>query len=154
MLSPDNILLLSIKPKYAEQIFTGIKTVELRRVKTRLKTGDLVFVYVTSPDKQLLGWFEVESITEFENKPKEINKIWEQIGQKTGITRPEFNNYYQGASLGVIISIKNPKKFNNPVKLHTLRQKFSNFTPPQSYRYLSTQEVNKLEKIAKQPIIK
>ncbi len=39
---PSNILLLSIRPKYAKKIFEGNKKVELRRVRTRLDKGDLV----------------------------------------------------------------------------------------------------------------
>ncbi|MDH6077430.1 hypothetical protein NWP16_06055 [Chrysosporum ovalisporum FSS-45] len=35
---PGNILLLSVKPKYATKIFDGQKTVELRRVRTRLNS--------------------------------------------------------------------------------------------------------------------
>ncbi|MEM9926802.1 MAG: ASCH domain-containing protein, partial [Cyanobacteria bacterium P01_D01_bin.50] len=41
---PANILLLSIKPEYASKIFSGQKTVELRRVRTRLTIDDIVLV--------------------------------------------------------------------------------------------------------------
>ncbi|KHD05821.1 hypothetical protein PN36_04880 [Candidatus Thiomargarita nelsonii] len=40
-----NVVLLSIRPKYAEKIFEHTKTVELRRVRPKhLKNGDLVFI--------------------------------------------------------------------------------------------------------------
>ena len=41
---PNNILLLSIKPEYADKILAGKKTVELRRVRTRLEAGDLALL--------------------------------------------------------------------------------------------------------------
>ena len=60
-----NAVLMSIRPQYATKIFDGIKTVELRRVKPKfLAEGDLIFVYVSSPVKSLVGAFTVSSITE------------------------------------------------------------------------------------------
>ena len=57
-----NVLLLSIHEKYADKIFDGCKTVELRRLKTRLNMGDLVIVYVTSPRKEIVGILEVAKV--------------------------------------------------------------------------------------------
>ena len=76
---PNEILLISIKPKYAEQIFNGEKTVELRRVKTRLTTGDLVLVYVTSPKQALIGYFKVEKVILVENLQDNLQKFWQQV---------------------------------------------------------------------------
>src|SRR5438552_3893096 len=45
MPGPKSALLLSIRPKHAEKIFDGIKTVELRRIRPRLQRGDLVLVF-------------------------------------------------------------------------------------------------------------
>ena len=43
---PCNVLLISIKPEYANKIFDEqTKQVELRRVRTRVKAGDIVVVY-------------------------------------------------------------------------------------------------------------
>lgn len=69
---PNNILLLSIKPEYADKILAGKKTVELRRVRTRLEAGDLVLVYVTSPQQNLVASLEVERVIT-ENLPQKRN---------------------------------------------------------------------------------
>ncbi|HEY9294972.1 MAG TPA: hypothetical protein VIQ31_01115, partial [Phormidium sp.] len=62
---PNTILLLSIKPEYAKKIFKDqTKKVELRRVRTRLTEGDIVLVYVSSPEKVFVGSFEVEGVIE------------------------------------------------------------------------------------------
>jgi len=58
--SDGHVLLLSIQPKYANLIFEGKKTTELRRVRPRVNQGDFVLIYVSSPDKVLLGSCEVE----------------------------------------------------------------------------------------------
>ena len=90
---PSNILLLSIRPEYANKIFEGKKKVELRRVRTRLKTGDLVIVYVSSPEKALVGSLEVERVITVENLPKEINNLWKQVKEQSGIKRKQFDKY-------------------------------------------------------------
>ena len=153
MSNSQNILLLSIKPKYAHKIFTEEKKVELRRVKTRLKTGDIVVIYVTSPHKKIAGFFQVKNVDYFENNKKERNKIWQEIEKKSGITKQEFTNYYQGARLGVIIFIDVVKKFEYPIRLEILRHKIDKFTPPQSYRYLTNKEIKIIEQLTKEKII-
>ncbi len=143
---PSNILLLSIKPEYASKIFDGTKKVELRRVRTRLKSGDLVVVYVTSPEKALVGSFEVDDVI-VKELPEELNNLWKQVEEQAGIERKQFNSYYKGASVGVGIFLKNIQKFPHPLELASLRKQFPNIRPPQSYRYLTPLEVKGVEKI-------
>ena len=54
-------VLLSIKPEYVELIFSGAKTVELRRVVPRavLPNSDLI-IYSTSPQKSIVGKARIE----------------------------------------------------------------------------------------------
>jgi predicted transcriptional regulator len=149
-----NILLLSIKPEYADKIFSGKKTVELRRVRTRLNPGDLVLVYVSSPKKALVGSFEVECVSqiEIENLQKDLNIFWKQIKDKAKISYREFRNYYKGASIVVGISLTNVKSFSIPVELEQLRQRIPQFQPPQSYRYLNQTELKMFESILQEDI--
>ena len=52
-------VLFSLQPCYAELIFAGAKRAEFRqRPVTHMKGRD-VFVYVTSPIRELRGWFRV-----------------------------------------------------------------------------------------------
>ncbi len=137
----QTILLLSIKPEYAKQIFeTQTKTIELRRVRTRLKEGDIVVVYVSSPEKVFVGSFDVERIIEIKASRQELKKFWDEYKDNVGISHQEFYSYYQGASIVVGILIKKIKPFEKPVKLERLSKKLSNLRPPQSYRYLNNRE--------------
>jgi len=143
-----NILLLSIKPVYAEKIFSGKKKVELRRVRSRLNMGDLVFVYVSSPRKALVGSFEVDRISQIEIKiPTDLNYFWEMVQVQAGITYEEFESYYKGASLGVGFFFTKIKIFASPIDLEQLREKIPEFRPPQSYRYLKESELNILKSL-------
>ena len=143
---PANILLLSIKPEYASKIFSGEKTVELRRVRTRLIQDDIVLVYVSSPTKALVGLFEVENIIKEKIElQQDIKNYWNLVYEKAGISSQDFEKYYQGASFFVGIFLRNPRKFDVSINLINLRKQIPEFTPPQSYRYLKQQEFEKFK---------
>lgn len=128
-------LLLSIRPKYAEKIFNGTKTIELRRVRPRLSAGDLVFVYASSPVKALLGGFEVACVVA--GPPSEL---WDKVKSEAGVNRCEFNDYFKGARQGFGIVLRKAWPLDKPIKLEKLRSRKTNFRPPQSYHYFSQDE--------------
>lgn len=130
-----NTILLSIRPEYAQKILAGTKKVELRRARPRLEPGDRVLVYVSSPQKAVVGSFQVEEIVE-----EPLPALWEMVENKAGISPEEFYNYYEGVSTGVGIFFKEIRPFNQPVSLGLLRKKWSSWRPPQSYRYMSNTE--------------
>jgi len=130
-------LLVSLRPEYAEKVFDGNKTAELRRIKPRVKAGDLLFVYVSSPVKALYGICEVIEV--IVGAP---NQLCDQVLAISGVTEKQFNDYFAGASCGFVIVFKNAKCLPVPLKLACLQQQWANFTPPQSYRYLSTKDID------------
>jgi predicted transcriptional regulator len=133
-----NILLLSIRPEYANKIFDRTKTVELRRVRPRLlNEGDRVVVYVSSPQQAVVGSFKVDNIVE-----KPVTELWEEVEKLAGISHEDFYDYYQGVRLGVGIFLKDIHRFSQPVELHRLRNKLPNLKPPQSFRYLTDNQFN------------
>src|SRR6476469_11158549 len=134
----SNILLLSIRPEYANKIFDRTKTVELRRVRPRLlNKGDLVVIYDSSPEKAVLGSFKVDNIVE-----KPIADLWEEVEKIAGISHENFYDYYKGVKIGVGIFLKDIHRFSQPVELHRLRNNLPNLKPPQSFRYLTTNQFN------------
>jgi predicted transcriptional regulator len=134
----SNILLLSIRPEYANKIFDRTKTVELRRVRPRLlNEGDRVVVYVSSPQQAVVGSFKVDNIVE-----KPVTELWEEVEKLAGISHEDFYDYYQGVRLGVGIFLKDIHRFSQPVELHRLRNKLPNLKPPQSFRYLTDNQFN------------
>ncbi len=136
----DKTLLLSIRPQYASKIFDGEKKVELRKVRPRhLSKGDEVFVYVSSPTKELQGMFTVESI--LEATPEEL---WHKVKNSAGISKQEFDDYYSGSTKGFGIFLKIPRTLANPISLFDLRKIWENFHPPQSYRYLTNHELGRI----------
>lgn len=136
----QRVLLLSIRPEFAEKVFNGTKRVELRRTRPRISTGDLVYVYVSSPMKALVGMFEVKTvISGF------IPELWHQVQHTCGITYDQFSKYYAGARQGFGITISDSWFLPRPLGLNYLREQWTNFWPPQGYRYLSTEEVQRVQ---------
>lgn len=144
-----NILLLSIQQKYANMIFHGDKQVELRRVRPRhLNDGDLILVYVTSPEQALVGLIEVEKVVEMVPE-----QLWQIVKDKAGITHENFQKYYDNSSIGFAIFLRKTFSFDSPIKLEQLREEWSGFRPPQCYRYLKDKEINLVQSIANYDIL-
>jgi predicted transcriptional regulator len=135
-------LLLSIHPEHAENIFSGIKKAELRKVRPRLSKGDHVYVYVSSPRKELIGAFEVSHI--ISDNP---NSLWHQVKEYAALTKERFNEYYHNASMGYAIVIEKIWLLNNSISLEQLRRKLPGFCPPQGYRYLKKSDIQRIESL-------
>jgi predicted transcriptional regulator len=114
--------LMSIKPRFAEAILAGDKTIELRRRRPRLAPGSRVSIYASSPVQAVVGWFEVGTV--IEANPV---KLWRLVGQAAAVTRTEFDDYFAGRPLGYGIEIVNVGTTDAiPLGIH----------PPQSWQYL------------------
>ncbi len=126
-------VLLSIKPKYAELIRSGIKKYEFRR-RIFSKAGPCkVFIYSTSPVKKITGVFDAPII--HQDSPY---KIWDMFGAYSGLSKEEFFQYFRGCQIAYAIEIRNLIIFEeprDPVKEPS--DYFIEFNPPQSYRYFN-----------------
>jgi len=130
---------MSIKPKYADLIFAGTKTIELRRVCPKDRPRDLVLVYVSSPRMALVGGFEVASI--LSGEPLTICNRWQS---QSGVNKEVFKHYFQGAATSYGILIGRTWQFDSATELKALRRRKGGFHPPQSYRYVGNEELVKL----------
>lgn len=131
--------IFSVKPKYVSLIFTGVKTVELRKTNLRgISEGSRVFFWESSPVKQLAGMARVVS---WVREPLEV--LWNLISDMAGISREEFDEYFEGVESGVALFLEDAEEFHVKPKLSTLRRKLG-FRPPQSFRYASHAELRYL----------
>ncbi len=128
----NSVLLMSVRPEHAQKIFSGTKTVELRRTSPRIAKGDLVLVYVSSPVKAVMGAFRVEQV--IDGRPE---ALWSIVKGKAGLTRQEFEAYFSGASRGCGIFFTDVLRLHKPVSLQRLREKWPAFQPPQGYCYVT-----------------
>lgn len=134
------VLLLSIRPRFADMILAGSKTVELRRVRPGVEPGDRVLLYASSPVRELIGSCTVTALD-----VGQPDDVWSSHGSRTGVTRAEFDSYFEGAARSVAISLKEPRRVRRPRTLSELRERLPGFSPPQSFGYLADEDVSRLE---------
>lgn len=122
----DKPLVISIKPKFAAAIYSGVKTIELRRVLPRNWTGSLVFIYESAPVSSITGSFHCYSTLRMK---KEL--FWINFGEKTGISVDEFFQYFNGLEYaqGLFIHEATRYEFNMPLSNLQLKK------PPQNFCY-------------------
>jgi predicted transcriptional regulator len=125
------VILMSIKPKYAEQIMRGSKTVELRRVAPNLDKSAVILIYESTPVKAITGYAFITAISKL--SPSEA---WAQYAGKAQISKHDFDEYYQGTDQAFVIHLKEAVRLLEPISLADLRSERILSNPPQSYRYL------------------
>jgi predicted transcriptional regulator len=129
-------LFLSLRPRFADLLLDGSKSVELRRVRPDVAPGTTVLLYASSPTMKLVGKAEVAEV-----KVAATRQIWREHGRETGISRSEYNDYFKGLEDAVAIKLVNVRRLDKPRALQDLRARLAGFQPPQSYRYLDRAQV-------------
>ena len=123
-------VLLSIKPKYANQIVNGKKKFEFRKKIFKEFDNQKIYIYSSFPVKKIIGFFYYSRI--LKNKPE---KIWEDCKNFGGITEKDFFNYFLQKEIGFAIEISYFKKFSKSNQLE-LKDLSESRYPPQSFIYV------------------
>ncbi|MFH5230224.1 ASCH domain-containing protein [Antrihabitans spumae] len=122
-------LLVSVRPRYAEAILRGSKTIELRRTKPKVNPGTLVVLYSSSPVKAVVGWAIIETV--IEASPVDM---WKYARSAAAIATKDYYSYFAGAERAFGLVLRGVTPATTPVPLRSLRE--LGVEPPQSWRYL------------------
>lgn len=118
--------IFSIKPKYAEKIFSGEKKFEFR-TKICKHAIDKIIIYETSPVCMVVGEVCVTGI--IKDSP---SKLWNETKQFAGIEYNSFMEYFKNKKTAFAYVLSTPIKYEKHYKL----SEFNIYTAPQSYIYL------------------
>ncbi|MGI0120097.1 hypothetical protein [Zooshikella sp. RANM57] len=121
-------VLLSIRPEYANKIFSGEKLYEFRKtifVDLRVKVA---VVYATRPISKVIGQFDIENV--IQGTPQQI---WSVTKRSAGVSKEFFDKYFDGKSCAYAIKVNNPTTYDRP---QTLQEVINRSTPPQSFCYI------------------
>jgi len=132
-------ILMSIRPRFADAILSGAKSHELRRRFVAGAVGTRVFVYASSPVCRMVGYFSIQAVN---TMPTWL--VARRRRRATTLTADEIHGYLQGLRHGTLIEVAEPTTFDMPIALPVLRE--WGVEPPQSYRYLSADIVDKIER--------
>lgn len=122
-------VLLSIKPVHVENIRRGIKVFEFRRRIFARRDVRTVLIYCTMPVGRLVGEFDIAGILEAEPEA-----LWQSTSAGSGISKDFFDAYFEGRSKAFALQIGDLRLYDEPVRPSDW---FDDFTPPQSYMYVS-----------------
>jgi predicted transcriptional regulator len=125
---------ISVKPEYAEEILDGVKRIELRRLRPKLNEGDQVVLYATQPIAAIVGAVVVTRV--ISETPR---RIWQDFSAWTGLSEPEYKDYFRGRRIAFGILVARPLRCASPLHLTRIKDEVPGFAPPQGYWYLSSQ---------------
>lgn len=120
-------VVLSIRPEFSTRIFDGTKRFEYRRVVFR-RPVKTVYVYESSPTKQIVGTFSVGAI--HSGSPE---SIWESTHAVSGIDQDEFFRYFSNCDIAYAIEVLDATRLDEPLPLSALYSS----PPPQSFGYIA-----------------
>lgn len=123
--------LLSIKPEFAEKIFSGEKLFEFRKTCFK-KAVQVVVVYVTMPVGKIIGEFEVDTVL-----ADEPERLWEHTKEFAGISYDCFEEYFSGRTVGYAIKVKKAQRY---AVARDPYAEWDSFAPPQSFRYIEPEK--------------
>ena len=142
-LDQDRMVVLSLKPRFAEAILVGSKTVELRRTTPKIEVPTRALLYATTPVRALLGTCIVTDV-----RSADLPVLWREHGSRSALAYSEFQRYFEGLEAGTALTLAQPQSFSCQIPLQDLRAKPRGFRPPQSFAYVDTDTGNLLMRIA------
>lgn len=132
----SKLIVVSIKPEFANRIFDGTKKMELRKCSPNVNPEDLLIVYSTSPEMAIIGVCKIKKV--IKSTPSEI---WENHSDILGIDRERFFQYYSGSDVAVGIILERVKRFKTKIPLKNLKKQFPTFSPPQTFKYYNRKPI-------------
>lgn len=127
--SPDNQLLFSVKPEFAEKIINRQKTVELRRKFSTRWLGQRINLYSSSPVMSLVGEARISGIV-----VKNPEEIWDRFHNQLGCTKEQFDSYAKNTNELYAIQLDDVQPYRDRMPLTQMEGLIKeDLVPPQSY---------------------
>jgi predicted transcriptional regulator len=142
--SADRVMVLSIHPRHVEKILEGTKSVELRRTRPLVAPGQPVAIYATLPSGALVATCRISGV-----QAGSPASIWRSVGSDTGLTRAEFDEYFDGADSAIALHLEAVTALVGKITLEDLRANGRRFQPPQTWHFFDRQRLVQL--IGKHP---
>lgn len=124
-------IILPIKPQYAFKILDGEKKYEYRK-KLCKNQIDKIYVYATSPVKMIVGELEVANKICMDKA-----EMWEYTQEYAGITKKDYDKYFEKMSYACAYEAGGVKKYKSPVTLNQVGIEYV----LQSYVYVPELEI-------------
>lgn len=122
-------IIISIKPKFCKEIYSGAKVLELRKsIGVEFVPGARLYIYESAPTKSLTGEAVIESVSKLS-----VEDIKRTYLSAACIDEQEFDRYYCGKACGYVIFLRDVRQYSN--KLFFKEMMRVGFHAPQSFAY-------------------
>lgn len=129
----EQLMLISIKTKSANQIFAGTKMFEYRRKSIGEKNcNKKIFVYSSEEEKAIVGYIIVDKIIE--------GNIDYVLKETNNNNNDATKDYFKGCDKCYALKIASTVRFKTPIYLSEIKKEEKNFVVPQYYRYIKENE--------------
>jgi predicted transcriptional regulator len=125
-------VLISILPKWADQILSGTKKWEYRRVAINAEKGSKLILYASGKLHAIVGEATIEKVL-----IEPVDLLIQHTVKEVPETPDELKKAFAGKKVGCAIKVKDPIKYSTPLSLKAIRKEIPNFRPPQSFYYVS-----------------
>lgn len=133
---PPKAALISIRPCFVEKILSGEKRLEFRR-SWAAESVDILVIYSSAPVQKIVATARVIEV--IEGSP---TALWDLAKEKKGgVTRQLIREYFTGKKKGFAIELSDIAEMDPPIDP---KRMFDDFKPPQSFRYLSPEDYNRI----------
>ena len=141
-----NNAIISLKPRYAELVASGKKSVELRNRIVRLNPGTKVWIYATQPMGCVVAFAKVKSVVH-----DEPALIWRRFERDICIEKTHFDSYTEDRERVSAVMLTAVRELPEPPTLDRIRKMAGAFHPPQFYARLASESglLGVLSKLAK-----
>ncbi|MEU4394992.1 ASCH domain-containing protein [Kribbella sp. NPDC023855] len=140
-MTTPSALLLSLRPRFAEAILNGSKTIEIRRRPVRAPAGTPLILYASSPTMAVVGTAVLADVLVLTP-----HTAWRRYRESLGVTWSEFMDYLEGAPAAHLLRVTDAKELDQPIPLQVLRRT-TRFNPPQSFRYVAPTDPLQLRRL-------
>lgn len=132
----DPVMLLSVRPRYAADILSGVKTSELRRTRPSVTPGTTVLIYATKPVGALVGTCRLDGV--LTDSPESLR----HEATRAAVTLAEYDAYYAGKDRAHVLRLSDASAFPHPVSLEQLQRR--GFHPPRTWHLLAPSALARL----------
>lgn len=124
----DDIIILAIDERFAEQIYSGEKVFEFR--KTPIPRNLNYVLLLENGTRELSGGFRVKEVHE-----RRVNDLWTEFGE--GVSSYErFFEYYDDWNEGIAIEIGSTERFKEPISVEYLNSEETGLTVPEQFHFV------------------
>jgi predicted transcriptional regulator len=118
---------MPINPEYVDEILSGRKKYEYRKIRAKRNNVDKMIIYSTFPVMKVVAEVEINGI--IEEKPE---KLWEMTKHASGISKEFYNRYYKNRDMAVAYQLGSIQVYDTPKNLIDIGINYI----PQSFVYL------------------